>query len=186
MTSKLESRMMNGRIFVGQRHHIKKFLILLLLFALVNLAVAIILGIIYTPLAKQYGIYLSLWWDVIIPAIAIVVMYLRFGVPLVRSQFRQPLSRRAIILQALGGLFVLPPLAILAEIGIIFLAKLASPLSAIPIIGVVTGLGSLIPSYRFGIIMMTTAIAAILGVWCSLTLYWFVQKIRSLDRSTAI
>lgn len=171
---------MTNRILSDKRRPFMLFAISVLLFALINLAVAIVMGVIYTPLAKQYGIYLSAWWRVIVPVIAIVVMYPKFGVPLVRTKSCQPLSRQAIKRQAFEGLVFLPPLAVFAEIGIILLAKLASPLSAVPIIGDISIiLGSLIPSYIIAIIIFTTYIAAVLGVWCSLAFYWLVQKFRS-------
>lgn len=177
---------MKDRSCAIQLHLFLLLIIGLVLFALANFATAVLLGVIYTPLAKSHGIYLPLYIQVFIPASIIIVMYPVVGVPIVKSRFRQPLSRRAIILQAVSGLFILPPLSVLTEIGIIFLAKLASPLSAVPIIGEVVKLGTLIPSILFGIIMVTTSLAMVLGIWSSLFLYWCVQKIRSQHAGTTM
>lgn len=129
------------------------------------------------PLATKYGIYLPLWSDVVVPIVLIVVMYPIFGLPIARAKFRNPMSQGAIIVQGLVGSLVFPILAILSVIVIIHLAKLASPLSGTPIIGLfIASVGSLIPSYRFISVLFTTALSAVLGVWCSLGIYWALAR----------
>lgn len=131
----------------------------------------------YTPLAKNYGIFLPLWLDIILPMSFVVAMYPIFGLPIARAKFRNPMSLGAIIVQGLVGSLVFPILAILSVIVIIHLAKLASPLSGTPIIGLfIASVGSLIPSYRFISVLITTALSAVLGVWCSLGVYWALDR----------
>lgn len=168
---------MKNRTFAIQWHHTIRIILTLILFSMVNLTISAILGIVYIPILENYGIYLPA--PIIVPSIFIIIIYPILIMPIVESKFRQPLSRKAILLQALAGLFVFPPLAILTEIGIVHLAKFASPLSVVPIVGEVVKLGKLSPSILFGLIMVATAIAAVLGIWSSLILYWSVQKVRS-------
>lgn len=129
------------------------------------------------PLATKYGIYLPLWLDVVVPVILIVVMYPIFGLPIARIKFRNPVSQGAIIVQGLWGLLIFPILAILSVFVIIHLAKLASPLSGVPIVGLfIISVGRLIPSYRILFVLITTALSAVLGVWCSLGVYWALDR----------
>jgi hypothetical protein len=151
------------------------------IFAVVNLSTNMIMTIIYTPLAKNYGVYLPAGLRVVVPAAVIVVVYPRLVMPIVSTKFQQPFSAGAIISQAVGGVFLLPPLALLTEIALIFLLQL---LAVGLILGGLVEWGTQISSYGILLIMVTTTLAAVLGVWCSVVLYWLRQTYRSWGRGT--
>jgi hypothetical protein len=182
----------NDHKWDSKHHPIDLFVLAVVIFAVVNFSTNMIMTIIYTPLAKNYGVYLPAGLGVVVPAAVIVVMYPRLIMPIVSTKFQQPFSAGAIISQAVGGVFLLPPLALLIEIALIFLLKLLAVvlifllklLAVVPIIRVNIGLGTLLPSYGILIIMVITTLAAVLGVWCSVVLYWLRQMYRSWDRGT--
>jgi hypothetical protein len=111
-----------------------------------------------------------------VPAATIVVVTPRLVMPIVSTKFQQPFSAGAIISQALGGVFLLPPLALLTEIALIFLLQL---LEVVLILGGIVELVTRLPSYGILLMMVTTTLAAVLGVWCSVVLYWVRQTYRS-------
>lgn len=159
-----------------RQHPVALLMVAVLLFALVNLFVPLVLNTIYATPERNLGLFLGGLVLIVVPALVLVVMYPIVGVPVARSRFPQPLSRRAIKKQALWVLLFLPTLTILTEVGVIFLARLADPLTAVPILGEsVTYLQNLIPSYAVGILLYTTTIAAVLGAWCAIALYRIVQ-----------
>lgn len=165
----------------SKQHPIDLFVLAVVIFVVANFSTNMIMTIIYTPLAKNYGVYLPAGLRVVVPAAVIVVVYPRLIMPIVSTKFQQPFSAGAIILQALGGMFLLPPLAILTEIALIFLLQL---LAVVLIIGGIVEWGTRISSYGILIIMVTTTLAAVLGVWCSVVLYWLRQTYRSWGRGT--
>lgn len=148
--------------------------------ALVNLVVPIIIGMMSTSFEKQYGRELPLWLFIVCLTIAIIIIYRLLGMPVAKAVFRHPLSRRAIILQAVVGALILPLLTLYAEVGVIYLAQFVTVLTAVPIVGQIVATVIALPqSWAMVIIVYTTCLTTGLGVWCSLALSWVEQKIRS-------
>lgn len=159
-----------------RQHPVALLMVAVLLFALVNLFVPLVLNTIHATPEQNLGLFLGILVLIVVPALVIVVMYPIVGVPVAKSRFPQPLSRQAIKKQALWAFLFLPSLTILTEVGVIFLARLADPLTTVSTLGRgVAYLQELIPSYAFGILIYTTTIAAVLGVWCAIALCWIVQ-----------
>lgn len=181
MMTQRKFRIVNDHKRDSKQHPIDLFVLAVVIFVVVNFAAYAILDIIYTPLAKNYGVYLPAGLIVVVPAAVIVVVYPRLIMPIVSAKFQQPFSAGAIISQAVGGVFLLPLLAILTEIAFIFLLQI---LAVVLILGGIVELGTRLPSYGILLMMMTTTLAAVLGVWCSVVLYWLRQTYRSWDRGT--
>jgi hypothetical protein len=165
----------------SKQHPIDLFGLAVVLFVVANFAAYVIMTIIYAPLAKSYGVYLPAGLIVAVPAATIVVVYPRLIMPIVSTKFQQPFSTGAIISQAVGGVFLLPLLAILTEIALIILLQL---LAVVLIVGGLVEWGTRLPIYGILLMMVTTTLAAVLGVWCSVVLYWLRQTYRSWARGT--
>jgi hypothetical protein len=180
MMAQCKFRVVNDHKWDSKQHPIDLFGLAVVIFVVANLAAYAILDIISTP-QNNYGIYLLVGLIVGVPAAAIVVMYPRLIMPIVSTNFQQPFSARAIISQAVGGVFLLPPLALPTEIALIVLLQI---LEVILILGGIVELGTRLPSYGILLMMMTTTLAAVLGVWCSVVLYWVRQTYRSWGRGT--
>ncbi len=131
--------------------------------ALVNIVSNIAMSAIYTPLAKNHGIYLSFWIRVIVSALVIAGMYSAVGVSLVRSWFGEPFSRSVIIPQMLLGPPILAYLVLLVAVGIGSLTQLVV-------------IGEIRLSYGYLILIWSLIPAAFVGIWGGLILSWLLRR----------
>lgn len=135
---------------------------------------------IYIPGMKRYSFYVQWGAAIVIPFIFIIIMYPVVGMPVARTRFRKPLSRRAVKKQALWTFLFLPVLTMITVYTVLFLAQLVHPLLAVPIIGeVVAHWGEILSSYIGWIIVMITILTAVLGTWSALVFWGIIKKIRS-------
>lgn len=142
-----------------------------LLFTLVTLVSTASLQAVYTPLAENHEIYLSLWVWILGPSLTIVGLYPVLGVPIVSVRYDDPLSRWAVVLQAVCGPFVLLGAALVIEVVIVHLWQLL-------VLGVIR------PSWAHVFFLFYAFPAAFVGVWGSLVCYWLWNAVRSDRRTT--
>lgn len=142
-----------------------------LLFTLVTTVNTVILEAIYTPLAKNHGIYLPLWVWILGPSLAVVGLYPLLGVPIVSERYDDPFYRWAIVLQVVYGPFVLLGPALVIEVVIVHLAQLL-------VLGVVR------PSWVHVAFLFYAIPTAFVGVWGGLVFYWLWNRVRPESQQT--
>lgn len=143
-----------------------------LLFTLATFLSIASLQWIYTPLAKNHGIYLPFWLWILSPSLTIAGLYPVLGVPIVRMRYDDPLYRWAVAVQAVYGPFILLTVAFITEIFIVHLWQLL-------------GFGVVRPSWAHVIFLLYASPAAFVGVWGGLVCYWLWNTVRSDRQQTA-
>lgn len=164
--------MLDYRNQVAEQYPTALLMLVILLFVLLQLT----LFTTYIPDIKQYGFYIQVGAAIVIPFVFIIIMYPVVGIPVARTRFRKPLSRRAVKKQALWTFLFLPILTMTTVFIVLFLAQLVHPLLAVPIIGeIVAHWSEILSSYIGWIIVVIATLTAVLGTWSALV-FWGVMK----------
>ncbi|MFC6964496.1 hypothetical protein ACFQJ8_23285 [Halocatena marina] len=152
--------MFDYRNQVVERYPTVFIMIVILLFVVLQLT----LSTTGFPFIKQYGFYMQIVAIIVIPIIFIIIMYPVVGIPVARTRFRKPLSRRAMKKQALWTFLFLPGPTAATVVVVPFLAQFVHPLLTVPIIGeIVAQWSEVLSSYIGWIIVLITTLTAVLG-----------------------
>lgn len=136
-----------------------------ILFVSIDIISNIIMATMRTTLSNNYGIVLPLWLPIILPSFAIVIMYPKLGVPVVREWIGKPLSQEVIILQMLLGPIILLTLAFSIEFVIILLYQAVN-------------VGRLSPGYAFlALLWIGPTPDVFLGIWSGIVFSWIEQQL---------